>query len=402
MANNNLPVIVTNAKNRVSYNIIKSLGKKNIDVYAADSMPRSMSFFSRYSKDYFLYPSPFNDSYGFVDFLNKRAAALNAGVLIPVHEETYLIAKHKDRLSSDLRTVIPSYEQILITHNKDRCGQFAGELGIPVPQTYRVDELKSAYNKMAYLHYPLLIKPKQGGGAWGITQINSSNELKVLLSQDSYYGLPWERFICQQKVLGETHCVAMLFREGEIKAKVTYKQIRDYPVTGGQATLRVSISNPTAEDYLFELLKKLKWHGVCQADFVVEKETQIPFLIDINPRFWGSLVQAIASGVDFPYLIYRIAVDGDIEPIPSFKTGVTTRWLGGDLLALFSIILKSNRKLKLIKDFFFSKGKNRGYDDFSWRDPLPFFIWFLNVFLRIIKSGTFKPSAYDSLNDIWR
>lgn len=37
-----------------------------------------------------------------------------------------------------------------------------------------------------------------------------------------------------------------------------------------------------------------------------------PKLMEIDGRFWGSLEVAIALGIDFPYLFYRLAVDGDV------------------------------------------------------------------------------------------
>ena len=35
-----------------------------------------------------------------------------------------------------------------------------------------------------------------------------------------------------------------------------------------------------------------------------------PKLIEVNPRFWGSLALAIYAGIDFPYLLYKLAMEG--------------------------------------------------------------------------------------------
>ena len=50
-------------------------------------------------------------------------------------------------------------------------------------------------------------------------------------------------------------------------------------------------------------------------------------IMEINPRFWGSLDLAIASGVDFPYLLYKMAAEGDIKPIFSYRRGVRYAWI---------------------------------------------------------------------------
>jgi hypothetical protein len=48
--------------------------------------------------------------------------------------------------------------------------------------------------------------------------------------------------------------------------------------------------------------------------------------MEINPKFWGSLDLAIASGVDFPYLLYKMAVDGDVSPVSNYKLGTKFIW----------------------------------------------------------------------------
>jgi predicted ATP-grasp superfamily ATP-dependent carboligase len=394
-------VIVTNAKNRIAYAIIKSLGEKGIDVFTSDFARCSMTFSSRYSKGHFLYPSPFKNEAGFIESIIRNVHCLNAHVLIPVFEETFLLSKFKEEVSKHIRIVIPDYNQILIAHNKDKWLPIAKKLGIPVPKTYTITELKNQKKKIKILHFPVLIKPNQGGGAWGVLQVNSATDLDILLKKDTYIGLSWERFFVQEKLNGHVHCVAMLFNQGKLRAHIGYKQLRDFPVSGGQATLRVSLEDPQTTRYFRKLLEELNWHGVCQADFLVEKKTGIPYLIDINPRFWGSLIQGIASGVDFPYLVYKIAIDGDVDPVKGFKEGIKTRWIWGDLRTLPQAFRNSNNKLEFLKEYFLLFHTKMLYDDFCLRDPLPFFIFGLDSLIKIIKQRTLHPSSHDSLKGIW-
>lgn len=395
-----MSVIVTNAKNRISYNIVRSLGEKGIKVFSSDFVNTAMSFGSRHSKGHFIYPSPFRDQKGFIDCIIDNVNRLGAEVLIPVFEETFLISKHKKKIESCTNIVVPDYDQVLIAHNKDKWSVIAEKLGIPVPRVYAIEELRRS--GAGPVKFPVLIKPKQGGGSWAISQVDSLCALEEVLANDTYQGLPWERFFIQEKIIGENHCVAMLLNKGDYRAKVAYKQLRDYPVTGGQATLRISIRNRQAEDCLLKLLESLNWHGVCQADFVVDSRTGVSYLIDLNPRFWGSLAQAIASGVDFPYLVYRMAMDGDVEPVTDFRTGVVSRWVGGDIRVLFSLIRNSKDRPGALRKFFSSAGAGPVFlDDFSLKDPLPFFIWSWDSFSRTLKSRSLQPVTHDSLEGVW-
>jgi predicted ATP-grasp superfamily ATP-dependent carboligase len=194
----------------------------------------------------------------------------------------------------------------------------------------------------------------------------------------------------------------MLLDRGRLRAKLAYRQVRDFPARGGQATLRVSIRSPRAEEHLQALLEKIEWHGVCQADFVIEESTQTPYLIDMNPRLWGSLAQAIASGVDFPHLIYRLALEGDVEPVTDFKTGVATRWLGGDLRAFLPHLRLAERKAAFVRDFLFPRPRPALLDDVSLADPLPFCVWAMQVVRRASgwrRSGT---GQQESLAGVWK
>jgi len=397
-----MPVIVTNAKNRIAYNITRSLSLRGIKVHTADFVSPAMTFASRYSAGNFTYPSPFSEQQAFIDCIIERCLSLKADVLIPVFEETFLMAKHKEELRKHVKIVLPDYQKILLAHNKNQWSSIAKELDIPVPKNYSSLELQNDEQLLEDFRFPVLIKPHQGGGGWAIKQFDTLGALKSLLKDSLFSGLPWDRFFIQEKIQGETFCVAMLFRQGQYRAKSTYKQLREFPVNAGQATLRESIRLPAAEEYFQKLLEHLEWDGICQADFIVEKHTGIPYLIDINPRFWGSLAQGIASGVDFPFLLYRIAMEGDIAPVESFREGVRSRWLGGDLRTFYPSMMQSASKIQFLRDYFFSGyNQNVFFDDFSLKDPLPFMVWSLDAMKKILRSRSVNPSTHDSLDGVW-
>jgi predicted ATP-grasp superfamily ATP-dependent carboligase len=391
--------IVTNAKSRMAYCIAKSLGQKGIDVITADFVPLSMAFGSRYSKRHFLYPSPFREPHAFIKAIIENARLLKADVLIPVFEETFLLSKFKDRVSQHIKMAIPDYDQILITHNKDQWQAIAQSLSIPVPFSASIDEIRNGNPET--LRYPVLIKPKQGGGAWGIVQADSKKDLLRLLAKDHHADRPWNRFFVQEKIKGTVYCVAILMNQGTIKGHVVYRQLRDLPFTGGQATLRISVDKPDIVALMRKLLESLEWHGICQADFLVEEETGTPYLIDINPRFWGSLVQGIASGVDFPYMLYRIAAEGDVPETPDFKKEVMTRWLWGDLRTLPEALKHNDDKLKFLMEYCRLFKLGIALDDFSFKDPVPFLTFGFDIILKMLQQRTLHPSSHDSLQGIW-
>jgi predicted ATP-grasp superfamily ATP-dependent carboligase len=392
-------VLVTNAKNRIAYNVVRSLAAKGTEVLCSDFVPRAMSFYSRYSSGNFIYPSPFHEQEQFIEHLITKIRELKIDIIIPIFEELFLVAKYKDEISRHVKMAVPDYSQILTAHNKDQWEPIAGQLQIPVPKTYELESFIDTPALITSLPFPVLIKPKQGGGGWGIRRVISISEFNECLATGALGGLPLGRFLVQELIEGEILCVAMVFAHGQLRGKVAYRQIREYPIFGGQATCRISVSNPTAEGYLQRLLEHLAWHGVCQADFVVDRATQIPYLIDINPRFWGSLAQGIAAGVNFPDLVYHIALHGDVAPVESFQEGISTRWLGGELRGFPQHYSQAKAKTPFVREFFFPDVRTALYDDFSFRDPVPFLAWGLDSLLRLAKYKKIQP--HDSLAGVW-
>ena len=97
-------------------------------------------------------------------------------------------------------------------------------------------------------------------------------------------------------------------------------------------------------------------------EFRIDKRNGAPILMEVNPRFWGSLQLSIMSGVDFPYLLYKMYKCGDVEKNLSYKKGIKCRWLlPGDILWF----MDSPNKLKNIKEFVKFK---TNYDIVSFND----------------------------------
>ena len=65
--------------------------------------------------------------------------------------------------------------------------------------------------------------------------------------------------------------------------------------------------------------------------------------MEINPRLAGTLENAIHAGVDFPRMIWQWGTGQPVEPVTSYKTGVRTRWLAGDLRWLWDSTMQSGR-----------------------------------------------------------
>ena len=231
---------------------------------------------------------------------------------------------------------------------------------IQCPQTYFYDELDEIVS--AVHQYPVVVKPSKRHGV-GIAICNSVSELKEkYIEMSNKFGT----CIVQDFIPngGEFGVYTMFSNDSKPIALTVQKRLQTYNSYGGVSTLRETVKNENLVQIAFDLLKVLNWSGVAMVEFRIDTRDGIPKLMEINPRFWGSLPLSICSGVDFPYLLYKLIMDEDQFPIIDYNEGVQCRWLIGNLLKVFQDV----NNLKCLQDLF---RPNIHFDIISIGDPAP-------------------------------
>lgn len=365
-----MTALITSANSPKALIAVRSLGRKGIAITTADKQKFALSSLSKYSNDFFLYPSPAKYPSDFIHSLTSFLKKHKHDVLMPVHsDDTYLIAKHKPALEQFVKVPFHDYETMMHVNDKGYLMQTAANLGIRVPQTYLINDFSALYNIAEKIDFPAVIKLRETSSSIGISYVHSKDELiskykdtitRFNLSSSNYP-------LIQEYIEGDGYGVSLLFNQGDLRAKFTHKRLREYPITGGPSTYRISVKHPKMEDIAVNLLKNFNWHGLAMVEFKLDKKTKNPVLMEINPRFWGSINQAVQSGVDFPYLLYTMAVEGDVRPVLDYKVGVKTKNIFIDYIAIINY-LKKTRNIGLLKEFFCLPLND---DIFSLNDPLP-------------------------------
>jgi D-aspartate ligase len=70
-----------------------------------------------------------------------------------------------------------------------------------------------------------------------------------------------------------------------------------------------------------ELISKLNWTGIASVDLRYDLQEDNVKVLEINPRYWGSLLGALRSGVNFPYLACLSGLEIPFER-PKYKEKV--------------------------------------------------------------------------------
>ena len=105
----------------------------------------------------------------------------------------------------------------------------------------------------------------------------------------------------QQYVSGRGVGVEFLFNRGRKVWHFAHERVHEYPLTGGASSYRRSINPPAALLHDAEkLLTALQWHGVAMVEFKMDASGQY-WLMEINPRLWGSLALRSTPGSISPW-----------------------------------------------------------------------------------------------------
>jgi predicted ATP-grasp superfamily ATP-dependent carboligase len=290
--------------------------------------------FSRYCSRRFLHPSPTTEPDRFLAVLEEELRNGRYDVLIATEFSTQtFLARHRRCVEPLARFPYASEGLALRVQDKGALTVFAEARGIASPPTFFPAGMDEASSMAEQLPYPVLVKPRFSSGGRGISRAtNPAQFVDAYLRVHARYPNP----IVQECIPpgGDALGVALLMNGSSVaRASFAYRRLREYPTSGGPSTLRESIRADELRRTAESLLAALGWVGVAMVEFKVDPRDGEPKLLEVNPRFWGSLNHAIVCGVDFPYLLYTMAMEGDVEPQREYRVGIRTRsLLHGELL----------------------------------------------------------------------
>ncbi len=133
----------------------------------------------------------------------------------------------------------------------------------------------------------------------GVTFITSPHELHSRATE--FFGT-YGPFIVQEKIpFVHKYTVGVLCNaDSEVRRACVIKELRNYPMDTGPACYAETVEYPELLEISIRLMESLHYFGIADIDFLVDARTGKPTLMEINPRFWGSLQVALDAGVDFP------------------------------------------------------------------------------------------------------
>ncbi|HEY8549113.1 MAG TPA: ATP-grasp domain-containing protein [Vicinamibacterales bacterium] len=333
-----MKVLVTDGSARPALAITRSLGRRGHSVLVAEKYSPCLAQTSRYCSARLVHPDPGRDEVAVVDVLAEEARARAVDVIVPVTDIMVgLVTRHRDRFEPACR--VPFADAALIARANDKVEllRIAGAIGVPMPRSVVLEQRESPVPPD--LPFPVVVKPHrsrvrtaEGWLSCGVGHAHDRAALDADLARRHPSEFP---LIIQERITGHGLGIFTCYHDGAPLAWFSHRRVREKPPWGGVSVLCESVPvPPRARDYAERLLGHLGWTGIAMVEFKHDPRDDEPKLMEINPRFWGSLQLAIDAGVDFPALLVEGAAGGRRAGVGHYRTGIRNRWFWGDLDSL--------------------------------------------------------------------
>jgi predicted ATP-grasp superfamily ATP-dependent carboligase len=336
-------VLVTDGANRVALAVVRALGRAGAEVAVVEqerfAQKTPASFRSRFVSRHDVIPT-LGDDGAFLAALAERAAGYD--IVLPVSTNVVLACAAR-RESIPARLPVPALAKLRRANDKSAALAVARKVGVPIPVTYAPEDDEELEGVIARLRLPAVVKLRDDAG----TVLEPGQRYAVARSADdvrrAYRSLQaFKPFpLIQEKVEGPGYGVGVLAEEGRVLAAFAHRRVREYPVSGGPSTVCVSVVDDRLTGYAASVIGELGWTGVAMVEFKKDDDYR---LMEVNPRFWGSMPLATRAGVNFPHLLCRRAMGEEVGAVPSYEAGVKLRFLPLDAAAAWSALRDPERR----------------------------------------------------------
>ncbi len=377
-------ILVTDGTQRSALAACRSLRRAGHEVHVASGRRWSLAGVSRGVYEHVVAEDAMSHPDAFAAAVARLAARVHADLLLPVTDASAIaILARAAHEPESVRVLSPRLPAFQLASDKAALLPLAEAAGFAIPESIVVPSRAAAATLALDSLLPGVLKPHRSIVAVGgelrrhqVVQYATAAEGAAELRS-----MPEEAFpiLAQRRIEGPGVGFFALRWHGRMVATFAHRRVREVPPSGGISVCRESILLPVALAAAgTRLLAALDWSGVAMVECKHDPTSDRYYVIEINPRFWGSLQLAIDAGVDFPALLVECALGGSPPAVTDYRVGVRSRWGWGELDYVYLRTKLRPRGTAAVSVFLgalgevlhWSSGRDR-VEVMRWRDPLP-------------------------------
>ena len=276
--------------------------------------------FSSYVRRWYRCPSFTSDPSGYLTFLIERLEADQYDVLLPSHEQIYLLSRVQQRLDGRVAMAVPPFAAVDQMMSKANFARLLSELELPQPELTIV----SYRHELEQLEeLPRFLKLDYSTAGQGVRLVRDRGELARAI--DAFDRAGWLAGDCeilvQKPALGRKASIKSVFQEGSLVA-AHCAEARALGV-GGSSVAEVSARHPAVVEHIARLGAHLHWHGAMAVEYFHQADGRQPQYLECNPRI-GETGGAWLSGVNLCEQLLRVSRGSPLAARPISRQEVQT------------------------------------------------------------------------------
>ena len=317
----------------------------------------------------------------FLAHLDAMVRRHRPGMILPVGAAACgLLSRHRDRWPG-VAIVLPDAAIMDRALDKRSMLALATELGIAVPRTEEPADDADLERAGGVVGYPLVIKAPLEGRT-GVAYVDEPSGLATAVAayRERYDLPPGTMPLLQQRIVGPGLGVFATYQAGRLRRVMAHRRLREFPATGGESTCCELVHDAALRNAGRRILDALAWHGVAMVEFKRDRTDGRDYLMEVNPKLWGSLDLALAAGAEFPLDLVRIASGEELPDLGTPDGPLRLCWpLGNDLLHLLA---RPRSAAAVLRDWFGGARTN-----VRPSDPLPHLVELATTLGRAVRGG---------------
>lgn len=329
-------ILVIGDDNRSFLASVRSLGRLGLEVHAAPENWASPVLSSRYIKRRISLPQHDLSPDDWLDALERVHHREKYDFILPCNEKGILpLVRGRERFADTILGIVNDHA-FDVFFDKVKTRACATSVGVPVApgRTFHSDE--GAADLISEFGLPLAIKPSR---SFVDRNLFSRRSVKLAHSPDDLFHAlhamdSWDTYFVEAVFPGSGAGISVLAHNGDILQAFQHQRVHE-PETGGGSSYRKSAPlHPVMMDDVEKMARATNLTGLAMFEFRHNRETGRHILLEVNARLWGSVPLAIASGIDFPALYYKLLIEGDRGQRLDYRVPVYGRNLTNDLESL--------------------------------------------------------------------
>ncbi len=281
---------------------VQSYGRAGHEVHLFDPDPDVPLGRSRHCRQVVRAPRE-NETATYRSALLQTLAAGQYDLLVPSSDAVAdIVARAQNEIPERTRIAIASAEQVAMAGNKRDTGRFAEAAGILTPETFYPETRDEVVRLSERISYPCVAKRPVGTANDGVLICMSACELLAYFDAPESDG-NWP--IVQSFVDGDFYDATAVCDRGEVVGLFAFYCPQSYYI-GGTPPYAYSVTDPAFLAAARQVLEILAWHGAVDLDFLQDEDGRYR-LLEINPRFSGTVNMALKLGLDLPRAYFDVA-----------------------------------------------------------------------------------------------